>query len=59
MWYIYTVGFYSTVKNSNIMKFADKWMKLGKKIIVDDVPQSQKDKDDVYSLIHWYQLLNK
>ena len=29
--YIYTMEYYSVVKNNNILKFADKWMELEKK----------------------------
>ena len=28
MWYIYTVDYYSTIKNNDFMKFAGKGMKL-------------------------------
>jgi hypothetical protein len=28
MWYIYTMEYYSAIKNSNFMKFSGKWMKL-------------------------------
>ena len=28
MWYIYTVEFYSSIKNNDFMKFACKWMNL-------------------------------
>ena len=44
MWYIYTVEYYSAIKNKNIMKFAGKWMQLEKKIILSEVIQTQKDK---------------
>ena len=51
MWYIYTMECYSTVKNSDIMKFADKWMELEKKNHLSEVTQAQKDKHGMYSLI--------
>jgi hypothetical protein len=28
MWYIYTMEYYSTIKNNGIMSFAGKWMEL-------------------------------
>jgi hypothetical protein len=27
-WYIYTVGYYSAIKNSDFMKFLGKWVEL-------------------------------
>lgn len=40
--YIYTVVYYSTVKNNEFMKFADKWMH-SEEIILNKVSQMQKD----------------
>ena len=28
MWYIYTIEYYSAIKNSDFMKFTGKWMEL-------------------------------
>jgi hypothetical protein len=28
MWYIYTMEYYSAIKNNNFMKLAEKWMEL-------------------------------
>jgi hypothetical protein len=28
MWFIYTMEYYSAIKNEDIMSFADKWMEL-------------------------------
>jgi hypothetical protein len=28
MWYIYTMEYYSAIKNNDFMKFTGKWMKL-------------------------------
>jgi hypothetical protein len=28
MWYIYTIEYYSAIKNNDFMKFSDKWMEL-------------------------------
>ena len=42
MWYIYTMEYYSAIKNSEFMKFLDKWMNLDD-IILSEVVQSQKN----------------
>jgi hypothetical protein len=36
MWFIYTMKYYSGIKNNDIMKFAGKWMEL-EKIILSEV----------------------
>jgi hypothetical protein len=41
MWYIYTMEYYSAMKNNGFMKFLDKWMYL-EDIILSEVSQSQK-----------------
>lgn len=41
------------------MKFTDKWMELGKKIILNEVTETQKDKYYICSLISGYWLLSK
>jgi hypothetical protein len=41
MWYIYTMEYYSAIKNNGFMKFLDKWMYL-EDIILSEVTQSQK-----------------
>jgi hypothetical protein len=46
-WYIYTMEYYSAVKN---MKSADKWMEL-ENIILSEATQTQKNKHGVCSLI--------
>jgi hypothetical protein len=28
MWFIYTMEYYSAIKNENILSFADKWVEL-------------------------------
>ena len=53
MWYIYTMEYYSAIKNNEFMKFLGKWMKL-ENIILSEVTQSQKDIHDMYSLISGY-----
>jgi hypothetical protein len=40
MWYIYTMDYYSTIKNNEFRKFAGKWMEL-ENIILSKVTQSQ------------------
>jgi hypothetical protein len=41
MWYIYTMEYYSTIKNNEFMKFLGKWMDL-EAIILSEVTQSLK-----------------
>jgi hypothetical protein len=53
MWYIYTMEYYSAIKNNEFMKSLDKWMDL-KDIIVSEVTQSQKNTHDMHSLISGY-----
>jgi hypothetical protein len=53
MWYIYTMEYYSAIKNNEFMKFLDKWMDL-EIIILSEVTQSQKDTHDRHSLISGY-----
>ena len=47
MWYIYTMDYYSAVKNNDIRKFSGKWIEL-EKIILSEVTQTQEDKHDMY-----------
>jgi hypothetical protein len=42
MWYIYTMEYYSSIKNNEFKKFLDKWMDL-EDIILSEVTQSQKN----------------
>jgi hypothetical protein len=53
IWYIYTVEYYSVIKNNEFMKFAGKWVEL-ENTILSDVTQSQKKTHNVYSLISGY-----
>uniref|UniRef100_A0A8D2E2L1 DUF1725 domain-containing protein n=1 Tax=Sciurus vulgaris TaxID=55149 RepID=A0A8D2E2L1_SCIVU len=48
LWHIYTMEYYSTMKNDKIMAFAGKWMKLEDII---ETSQSQKTKGQMFSLI--------
>ena len=49
MWYIYTVEYYSVIKNE-IMPFAATWMQL-EILILSEVSQKEKDKYHMISLI--------
>jgi len=49
MWYIYTIEYYSAIKNKDIMNFAGTWMELEN--ILGEVTQTQKDMHDMYSLV--------
>jgi hypothetical protein len=52
-WYIYTMEYYSAIKNNEFMKFLGKWMHL-EDIILSEVTQSQKNTHDMHSLISGY-----
>jgi hypothetical protein len=53
MWYIYTMEYYSAIKNNEFMKFLDKWTYL-EDIILSEVTESQKKSLDMHSLIIGY-----
>ena len=53
MWYIYTMEYYSGIRNNKFMKFLDKWMEL-ENIILSEVKQSQKINHGMHSLISGY-----
>jgi hypothetical protein len=53
MWYIYTMEYYSAIKKNEFMKFLGKWMEL-EGIILSEETQSQKNSNDMYSLISGY-----
>jgi hypothetical protein len=48
MCYIYTMEYYSAIKNNEFMKFLGKWMDL-EDIILSEVTQSQKNSHDMSS----------
>ena len=50
MWYIYTMEYYSAIKNNEFMKFLGKWMEL-ETIVLSEVTQSQKNT--------WYVITDK
>ena len=58
MWYIYTMEYYSTIKNNEFMNFLGKWLEL-EDIILSDVTQSQKNTHGMQSLISGYYLAQK
>jgi hypothetical protein len=53
MWFIYTMEYYSAIKNNEFMKFLGKWMEL-KNIILNEVKQSQMNTHGMHSLISGY-----
>jgi hypothetical protein len=53
MWYIYTMEYYSAIKNNEFMKFLGKWKEL-ENTILSEVTQSQKNTNGMYSLINGY-----
>jgi hypothetical protein len=53
MWYVYTMEYYSAIKNNEFMKFLGKWMYL-EDIILSEVTQFQQKSLDMYSLINGY-----
>jgi hypothetical protein len=42
MWFIYTMEYYSAIKNEDIMSFSGKWMEL-ENTILSELTQTQKD----------------
>jgi hypothetical protein len=48
MWFIYTIEYYSAIKNEDILSFSGKWMEL-ENIILSEVTQTQKDMHGMYS----------
>ena len=49
-WYIYTMEYYSAVKNDKIMLLAATWMEM-ETLILSEVSQKEKDKDHTIPLI--------
>ena len=50
VWNIYTLEFYSAVKNNDILNFACKWMEI-ENALLSEVTQTQKEEYGMYSLI--------
>jgi hypothetical protein len=53
MWYVYTMDYYSVIKNNKLKKFAGKWMELDN-FILSEVTQTQKNTHGMHSLISGY-----
>ena len=53
IWYIYTMEYYSGIKNNEFMKFLGKWLEL-ENIILSEVTQSQMNIHGMQSLISGY-----
>ena len=53
MSYIYTMEYYSAIRNNEFTKFVDKWMEM-ENIIISEVTQSQKISHGMHSLISGY-----
>jgi hypothetical protein len=53
LWYIYTIEYYSAVKDEDIMNFAGKWMEVENTILCE-VTLTPKDIYGMYSLIRGY-----
>ena len=49
-WYIYTMEYYSAIKENKIMPLAATWMEL-ETLILSEVSQKEKDKYHMISLI--------
>ena len=54
MWYIYTMEYYSAIKENKIMPFAATWMEL-ETLILSEV--SQKEKDKYHMITHIWNLI--
>ena len=52
-WYIYTMEYYSAIRNNEFMKFLGKWMEL-ENIILSEITQTQKVNHGMHSLISGY-----
>uniref|UniRef100_A0A8W4FKJ4 DUF1725 domain-containing protein n=1 Tax=Sus scrofa TaxID=9823 RepID=A0A8W4FKJ4_PIG len=50
MWYMYTMEYYSAIKNNEIMPFAATWMQL-EILILSEVSQKEKDKHRIIAVI--------
>jgi len=51
MWHIYTMEYYSAIKNNDFMKFIDKWMELDNNILERCIPITKENT--------WYALTDK
>jgi hypothetical protein len=53
MWYIYTMEYYSAIKNNIFVKFLSKWVEL-ENTILSEVTQLQKNTHGMHSLVSGY-----
>jgi hypothetical protein len=53
MWYIYTMEYYSAIKNNEFVKSLGKWMEQ-ENIILSEVTPSQKNTHGMHALIRGY-----
>ena len=53
LWHIYTMEYYSAIRNNGLMKFSRKWMHL-ENIILSEITQSQKNRHNMQSLMMRY-----
>jgi hypothetical protein len=53
MWFIYSMEYYSAIKNEGILSFAGKWMEL-ENIILTEITQTQTDMDGMYLVSSGY-----
>ena len=53
MWYIYTMKYYSAIRNNEFIKFLDKYVEL-ENIILSEVTQFQKKTHGMHSQINGY-----
>ena len=50
VWDIYTLEFYSVVKNNDILNFVCKWMEI-QNALLSEITQTQKDEYGMHSLM--------
>ena len=53
IWYIYTMEYYSAIKNNKYMKFLGKWKEL-ENTILSEVTQLQKNTQVMHLLVSGY-----
>jgi hypothetical protein len=56
--FIYTMEYYSAIKNKDILTFSGKWMEL-ENIILSEVTHTQKDIHGMYSPISGYEEMKR
>jgi hypothetical protein len=56
MWYIYTMAYYSAIKNNEFVKFLGKWMDL-EDITLSEVTQLQKNTHDLSIFLYLLRLV--